>query len=83
MIKQKMLILLLGIAILLILIEMNKEVIPSGSLVDDKGRKVTIYVNGKVIHTYEKYVKVVGDEVIFDNDYTEMRFKNAKVKYGE
>jgi hypothetical protein len=83
MIKQKILILLLGIAILLILIEMNKEVIPSGSLVDDKGRKVTIYIDGKVIHTYEKYVKVVGDEVIFDNDYTEMRFKNAKVKYGE
>jgi hypothetical protein len=83
MIKQKILILLLGVAILLILIEMNKEVIPSGSLVDDKGRKVTIYIDGKVIHTYEKYVKVVGDEVIFDNDYTEMRFKNAKVKYGE
>jgi hypothetical protein len=83
MIKQKILILLLGIAILLILIEMNKEVIPSGSLVDDKGRKVTIYVDGKVIHTYEKYVKVIGNEVIFNNDYTKMKFKNAKVKYGE
>jgi len=83
MIKQKMFILLLGIAILLIMIDINKEAIPSGSLVDDKGRKVTIYVDGKVIHTYEKYVEVVGDEVIFKNDYTEMKFKNAKVKYGE
>jgi hypothetical protein len=44
---------------------------------------VTIYVNGKVIHTYKKYVKVVGDKVIFKNDYTEIKFKNAKVKYGE
>lgn len=74
---------LLGIAILLIIIDMNKEAIPSGSQVDNKGRKVTIYVDDKTIHTYEKYVKVVGDEVIFKNDYTKMEFKNAKVKYGE
>lgn len=83
MIKQKILVLLLGIAILLILIEVNKEAIPSGSQVDDKGRKVTIYVDGKVIHTYEKYVKVIDNEVIFNNDYTKIKFKNAKVKYGE
>jgi hypothetical protein len=83
MIKAKVLALLLGFAILLIMIDMNKGAIPSGSQVDDKGRKVTIYVDGKAIHTYEKYVKVVGDEVIFKNDYTEMKFKNAKVKYGE
>lgn len=83
MMKKKVLALFLGIAILLIIIDMNKEAIPSGSQVDDRGRKTTIYVDDKIIHTYEKYVKVVGDEVIFKNDYTKMEFKNAKVKYGE
>lgn len=83
MIKKKILALLLGIAILLIMIDMNKEAIPSGSHVDDKGRKVTIYAENKVIHTYEKYVKVNGNQVIFKNDYTKMKFKNAKIKYGE
>ncbi|STO12765.1 Uncharacterised protein [[Flavobacterium] thermophilum] len=74
---------MLGALILFTLIGLNHTSTPEKLQVDDKGEKVTIYADGKVIHTYEKYVKVIGDEVIFKNDYTEMKFKNAKVKYGE
>ena len=81
--KKKVLVLLLGVLILVVMIDMDKGVIPSESQVDDKGRKITIYTDDEVIHTYEKYVQVIGDEVIFKNDYTEMKLKNAKVKYGE
>lgn len=73
--------LILGVVILFALLDLNKE--DKRSQTEDRGRRVTIYTKDKVIHTYEKHVKVVGDEVIFDNDYTEMKFKNAKVKYGE
>lgn len=75
--------LVLMVVTLFTVIDLTHISIPKRTHVDDKGRKVTIYAENKVIHTYEKYVKVNGNQVIFKNDYTKMKFENAKVKYGE
>jgi hypothetical protein len=49
----------------------------------DYGRKVTIYSEEKIIHTYEKFITVKGDTVIFQNDYTKFVLKPAKVQIHE
>lgn len=49
----------------------------------DYGRKVTIYSEEKIIHTYEKFITVKGDTVIFQNDYTKFVLKPAKVQIDE
>ena len=80
---KKIGIVILGIIGVLVVFDLKHVDTLDVKLKDDKGRQVVIYADDKVIHTYEKCIKVDGDQVVFDNGYTKIIINHAKIKYKE